>query len=67
MCFYENGIQFNIARGLTLIRMLRFVGSYVQGLELPSMYEFRTYMLDEKIRTTTKLVDKVKRLGLRQE
>ncbi|XP_020700840.1 uncharacterized protein LOC110112836 [Dendrobium catenatum] len=45
---YENGISFNVVRSSSWINMLRSVGSYERGLQLLSMYELRTWMLNEE-------------------
>ncbi|XP_028552223.1 uncharacterized protein LOC110098778 [Dendrobium catenatum] len=58
---YENGISFNVVRSPSWINMLRSVGSYGRGLQLPSMYELRTWMLNEEFKTTSKMVDDVKK------
>ncbi|KAI0526896.1 hypothetical protein KFK09_002489 [Dendrobium nobile] len=58
---YENGIPFNVVRSPSWINMLRSVGSYGRGLQLPSMYELRTWMLNEEVKTTSKMVDDVKK------
>ncbi|XP_020698286.1 uncharacterized protein LOC110110965 [Dendrobium catenatum] len=64
---YENGILFNVVRSRSWINMLRSVGSYGRGLQLPRMYELRTWMLNEEVKTTSKMVDDVKKTWIETE
>ncbi|XP_031097010.1 uncharacterized protein LOC116001264 [Ipomoea triloba] len=58
--FYENAIPFNVARSPSFVNMLRSVGAYGRGLKPPTMYELRTWILKEELKTTKRFVDDIK-------
>ncbi|KAH6830676.1 Agenet domain-containing protein [Perilla frutescens var. hirtella] len=58
--FYENGISFNCARSASLTNMVHSIGNYGRGLKAPTMYELRTWILNEKEKTTFAFVDEIK-------
>ncbi|PON53148.1 Ribonuclease H-like domain containing protein, partial [Trema orientale] len=59
--FFENAISFNAARSPSFFSMCRSIGSYGRGLKPPSMYELRTWILKEELKTTENIVDEIKR------
>ncbi|KAH6760913.1 hypothetical protein C2S51_017862 [Perilla frutescens var. frutescens] len=50
--FFENGIPFNCARSASFTNMVRSIGNYGRGLKAPTMYELRTWILNEEEKTT---------------
>ncbi|XP_021974445.1 uncharacterized protein LOC110869505 [Helianthus annuus] len=58
--FYENRIHFNVATSTSFASMLRSVGNYGRGLKPPTMYELRTWILQEEVNTTKALVAGIK-------
>nr|KAJ0186930.1 hypothetical protein LSAT_V11C900478660 [Lactuca sativa] len=59
-CFYENVISFNVATSPSFIGMVRSIGQYGRDLKPPTSYELRTWILNEKVKTTTTVVDDIK-------
>ncbi|XP_062089765.1 uncharacterized protein LOC133796311 [Humulus lupulus] len=60
-CFFENALPFHLAKSLSFINMCRSIGNYGRGLKSPSMYELRTWILKEEIKTTDAIVEDVKK------
>ncbi|XP_060961998.1 uncharacterized protein LOC115710731 [Cannabis sativa] len=60
-CFYENALPFHLAKSPSFINMCRSIGNYGRGLKPPSMYELRTWILKEEIKTTDTIVEDIKK------
>ncbi|KAH6756958.1 hypothetical protein C2S53_009192 [Perilla frutescens var. hirtella] len=58
--FFENGIPFNCARSPSFVSMCHSIGSYGRGFKVPTMYELRTWILQEEVKTTSIIVDGIK-------
>ncbi|KAH6825307.1 hypothetical protein C2S53_007031 [Perilla frutescens var. hirtella] len=59
-----NGIPFNVIRIPLWINMCRSIAEFGRGLKEPSMYEMRTWILDEEVKTTTTIVDEIKDISI---
>ncbi|KAH6800931.1 hypothetical protein C2S52_001395 [Perilla frutescens var. hirtella] len=58
--FYENGIPFNCVRSASFTNMAHSIGNYGRGIKAPTMYELRTWILNEEEKTTVAFVDDIK-------
>ena len=58
--FFENGIPFNVATSPSFANAIRSIGNYGRGFKPPTMYELRTWILKEEVKTTGKIVNDIK-------
>ncbi|XP_030502526.2 uncharacterized protein LOC115717684 [Cannabis sativa] len=60
-CFSENALPFHLAKSPSFINMCPSIGNYGSGLKPKSMYELRTLILKEEIKTTDTIVEDIKK------
>ncbi|KAJ9543747.1 hypothetical protein OSB04_023454 [Centaurea solstitialis] len=58
--FFENGIPFNVATSPSFANATRSIGNYGRRLKPPTMYELRTWILKEEVKTTDEIVNDIK-------